>query len=135
MTLNLKEKLNVSKISELRTRLKDFLISNGIDNEIADDIELVISEMLTNVYKHSYKGSEGDVIINAHIDDEKIYISIRDFGEKFAPTEVREPNPEVLADHGYGLYVASQIMDKIEYILSHKLGTEVILTKYLRKNG
>ncbi|CUS79124.1 serine/threonine-protein kinase RsbW [Candidatus Kryptonium thompsonii] len=135
MILKLSEKLSIDKISELRMRLKNFLISNGLESETADDIELVISEMLTNIYKHSYKGNEGDVVINANIDDEKVYISIRDFGEKFAPAEISEPDPEVLADHGYGLYIASQIMDKIEYILSHESGTEVILTKYLKKNG
>ncbi|MFN3134113.1 MAG: ATP-binding protein [Candidatus Kryptonium sp.] len=135
MILRLNERLTVDKISELRARLKNFLVSNGVENETADDIELVISEMLTNIYKHSYKGNEGDVIINAHVDDEKIYISIRDFGEKFSPSEVSKPDPEVLADHGYGLYIASQIMDKIEYILSHESGTEVILTKYLKKDG
>jgi len=135
MILKLSEKLSIDKISELRSRLKNFLISNGLESETADDIELVISEMLTNIYRHSYKGNEGDVVINANIDDEKVYISIRDFGEKFAPTEINKPEPEVLADHGYGLYIASQIMDKIEYILSHESGTKVILTKYLKKNG
>ncbi len=135
MMFELRDKVNANKIAELRTRLKNFLIANGIDQEIASDIELVASEMLTNVYKHSYKEKEGDVIIKASIDEFKLIISIRDFGEKFSPEDVKEPNPEVLSDHGYGLYIASQIMDKVEYILMHDVGTEVILTKYLKKDG
>lgn len=131
----LKDKINASKISELRSKLKNFLIANGIDQETASDIELVASEMLTNVYKHSYKEKEGDVIIRASIDELKLVISIRDFGEKFSPDVIKEPDPEILSDHGYGLYIASKIMDKVEYVLMHDVGTEVVLTKYLKKNG
>lgn len=135
MTFELRDKISAGKIAELRMKLKDFLITNGIDRETALDVELVASEMLTNVYKHSYKGNEGDVVIKASIDDFKLVISIRDFGEKFSPSDVREPDPEVLSDHGYGLYIASQIMDKVEYVLIHDVGVEVILTKYPKKNG
>lgn len=135
MNLQIREKLGAEKISELRTRLKNFLISNGVESEIADDVELVISEMLTNVYKHSYKENDGDVVIKVYLDSEKLEISIRDFGIKFSPESVKEPDPDALADHGYGLYIASYIMDKIEYILSHEVGTEVILTKYLKRNA
>jgi len=135
MRFEIKDKINAVKISELRTKLKNFLLANGVDDETASDIELVVSEMLTNVYKHSYKKSEGDVLLNAEINEGNLVISIRDFGEKFAPESIKEPNPEVLADHGYGLYIAGQIMDKIEYVLSHETGTEVVLTKYLKKNG
>jgi len=135
MTLEIKERLDIGKISDLRAKVKDFLLSNGVEDETAGDVELVVSEILTNIYKHSYKGNDGDVVIRVWVNDEKIEISIRDFGEKFAPEEVKEPDPEVLADHGYGLYIASQIMDKIEYILSHESGMEVILTKYLKRNG
>ncbi len=135
MTFELKSKLNASKISELRTELKNFLLLNGVQDEIASDVELVVSEMLTNVYKHSYKEKEGDVVIRADVDDFKVVISIRDFGEKFSPMDVKEPDSKVLSDHGYGLYIASKIMDKIEYILSHESGTEVVLTKRLEKDG
>jgi len=135
MKLELKDKVSANKISELRAKLKNFLLSNGVDEETASDVELVVSEMLTNVYKHSYKEKEGDVVVRAEVDDFKIVISIKDFGEKFSPRDVREPDPETLSDHGYGLYIASQIMDKVEYILMHETGTEVILTKYLKKDG
>lgn len=135
MTLEIKERLDIGKISDLRAKVKDFLLSNEIDDETASDVELVVSEILTNIYKHSYKGNDGDVVIRVWVNGEKIEISIRDFGEKFAPEKVKEPDQEVLADHGYGLYIASQIMDKIEYILSHESGMEVILTKYLKRNG
>ncbi len=135
MRFELKDKISAVKISELRANLKNFLLANGIDDETASDIELVVSEMLTNVYKHSYKENEGDVLLYAEITEGKLVISIRDFGEKFAPESIKEPDPETLADHGYGLYIAGQIMDKVEYVLSHEVGTEVVLTKYLKKNG
>jgi serine/threonine-protein kinase RsbW len=135
MKFEIKDRVSANKISEIRSKLKNFLLSNEIPEETASDIELVISEMLTNVYKHSYKEKEGEVIVKASIDGDELTISIRDFGEKFSPTDIREPDPDFLADHGYGLYIASQIMDKIEYILSHEAGTEVILKKLLKRNG
>ncbi len=135
MKFEIKDKVSANKVSEIRSKLKDFLLLNKIPEETASDIELVISEMLTNVYKHSYKEREGEVIVKASIDENELTISIRDFGEKFSPVDIKEPDPDVLADHGYGLYIASQIMDKIEYILSHEIGTEVILKKMLRRNG
>ena len=135
MKFEIKDRVSANKISEIRSKLKKFLLSNEIPEETASDIELVISEMLTNVYKHSYKEKEGEVIVKASIDGDELTISIRDFGEKFSPADVKEPDPDFLADHGYGLYIASQIMDKIEYILSHETGTEVILKKLLKRNG
>jgi serine/threonine-protein kinase RsbW len=135
MKFEIKDRVSANKISEIRSKLKNFLLSNEIPEETASDIELVISEMLTNVYKHSYKEKEGEVIVKASIDGDELTISIRDFGEKFSPTDIREPDPDFLADHGYGLYIASQIMDKIEYILSHETGNEVILKKLLKRNG
>ncbi len=135
MKFEIKDRVSANKISEIRSKLKNFLLSNEIPEETASDIELVISEMLTNVYKHSYKEKEGEVIVKASIDGDELTISIRDFGEKFSPADVKEPDPDFLADHGYGLYIASQIMDKIEYILSHETGTEVILKKLLKRNG
>ncbi len=135
MTFELRDKINAGKIAELRAKLKNFLISTGIDQETASDIELVASELLTNIYKHSYKEKEGDVIIRANVDESKLVISIRDYGEKFSPADVKEPDPEILSDHGYGLYIASQIMDKVEYVLMHDVGMEVILTKYLKRNA
>jgi serine/threonine-protein kinase RsbW len=135
MKFEIKDRVSANKISEIRSKLKNFLLSNEIPEETASDIELVISEMLTNVYKHSYKEKEGEVTVKASIDGDELTISIRDFGEKFSPTDIREPDPDFLADHGYGLYIASQIMDKIEYILSHETGTEVILKKLLKRNG
>lgn len=135
MTFELRDKINANRISAIRTSLKNFLISNGVTDETASDIELVVSEILTNVYKHSYKEVGGDILVKANVDESKVVISIRDFGEKFSPPDVKEPDPEVLSDHGYGLYIASKIMDKIEYVLSHEVGTEVILTKYLKKDG
>lgn len=134
MILELRERLSAGNISGLRVLVKNFLLSNKVDDETASDIELVVSEILTNIYKHSYKENDGEVVVKVWMNDEKLEISIRDFGEKFNPEKVKEPDPEILADHGYGLYIASQIMDKIEYILSHKSGTEVILTKYLKKD-
>ena len=124
-------KIDALKIREVRKFICDFLKSQGVDENTSSDIELVVSEMLTNVYKHSYNEKDGDVVVKVDVEPDRITISIRDFGKKFKPVDFKNPDPEVLQDHGYGLFIASQIMDKIEYVLTHKVGTEVILTKYI----
>jgi anti-sigma regulatory factor (Ser/Thr protein kinase) len=132
MEAEIRGKLNPEKIREIRTFVCGFLKESGLSDSVVDDIELVTSEMVTNVYKHSYRERDGDIIVRISVDDSKVQISIRDFGEKFDPKVLKKPDPEVLSDHGYGLLIASQIMDRIEYILSHERGVEVILTKFRR---
>ena len=40
---------------------------------------------------------------------------LADTGKPFDPSVVPEPDPTVLQEHGFGLFLIEQLMDKVEY--------------------
>ena len=91
-------------------------------NTDADKLKQIISNILNNAVKYSYKDSK--VIVKVWIDDDLLYISIQDFG-----TGISEKNQNIIFErfkrldtginsinqgHGLGLSIAKALLDVIE---------------------
>ena len=94
-------------------------------------VELALSEALTNVIRHAYGGDENqEVRLSLVIDDEKLSLTIRDFGKKFDPISYIPPDLDVPAEGGYGVYLIHELMDQVIYDTSLPEGTRLSLIKY-----
>ncbi|MBQ3636601.1 MAG: HAMP domain-containing histidine kinase [Bacteroidales bacterium] len=91
-------------------------------NTDAEKLKQIISNILNNAVKYSYKDSK--VIVKTWIDDDLLYISVQDFG-----TGISEKNQNVIFErfkrldtginsinqgHGLGLAIAKALLDVIE---------------------
>jgi anti-sigma regulatory factor (Ser/Thr protein kinase) len=104
----------------------------GFSLKDRDKICLAVGEACSNIIRHSYKGrTDGQIIIRCKLESDKITISIRDFGEKFDLARVRPPDIEEVKPGGLGVHLIRSIMDKVEYDMSHEVGTEINMTKYV----
>jgi serine/threonine-protein kinase RsbW len=84
------------------------------------DLELVVTEALTNVMEHAYEGDEESAVeLSVMPGDAELTIVITHQGRDFDPDSVPDPNMrEYLAQRrvgGLGLFLMKKLMDEVEY--------------------
>ncbi|GAB4341439.1 MAG: hypothetical protein Kow0099_18160 [Candidatus Abyssubacteria bacterium] len=105
----------------------------GFELKDRDKICLAVDEACSNIIRHSYKGkSDGEIIIKCRVDNDKMTIHIRDFGQKFDIAKVKPRAPQEGGPGGLGIHMMRKIMDTLEYDCSHECGTELHMVKYVR---
>lgn len=99
------------------------------------DLELVVTEALTNVMEHGYQGQEDQPVELAvtHQDDH-FTIQIRHEGAAFDPSTQADPvMQEYLAQRrvgGLGLLLMKKLMDKVEYTTDESGKRVILLVKH-----
>jgi len=103
----------------------------------ADDfiylIELAISEICTNIIKHSYAETDGSITGSVTLLNNGVQLDFYDQGASFDPNTVPQPNtdPHQLVEGGYGLHIVRQIMDIVSYDNHPDYGNHWHLIKFL----
>jgi len=122
-------------IPEVNIFLFDILKPLNIDKTLLSNINLAISEGLSNAMVHGNKlDPKKNVIITLNCFDDKIEISIKDNGKGFNPDEVPDPtHPDnLLRDSGRGIYIMRSFIDDVQYNFTSD-GTELKLTFFYKK--
>lgn len=97
-------------------------------------IGIAVREAVANAIKHGNRQSpEKDVEIEVALDPTEVVIRVRDQGEGFDLTKVRDPlDPSnILRPDGRGIFYMRSFMDEVDYSFSG--GTVVTLRKHLAK--
>jgi serine/threonine-protein kinase RsbW len=94
------------------------------------NLQLALSEALTNVLRHGYAdGGEPWIGLRLMVQDAQLFIEIRDRARPFDPTGFdTEPdfeNGEMIPEGGYGLMIMRQVTDDMHY---SREGNENVLT-------
>ena len=81
------------------------------------NVELAVHETCTNIVAHAYAGKCGRIkgAIKLFNNPQRIVVDLFDTGAPFDPASVPEPTLEKPQIHGYGLFLARQLMDKVIY--------------------
>ena len=85
---------------------------------VAYNVQLAAHEIGTNIVEHAYGGNgTGRIAIALTLDraETLLTIELHDTGRAFDPAGVCEPvlgEPQI---HGYGLFLARELMDTVEY--------------------
>lgn len=107
----------------------------GVPEETINMCELALQELLTNLVDHAYAGDLNQLIkVAFSISPEQIIIHTYDTGipAQVNLDAVQMPQPEELAEGGYGIAIMKSVMDEVNY--SHSNGTnEWILVKNLKQ--
>lgn len=109
----------------------------GVDAEFIYDVQLAVDEASTNIISHGYAGMDpGSIILDLEADEEKLMVTLTDFGHSFEPSSAPIPNVEAPIEErelgGFGLFFIQQTMDDLAYQATED-GNKMILTKHLRK--
>jgi anti-sigma regulatory factor (Ser/Thr protein kinase) len=106
---------------------------NGFSLSDRDRICIAVGEACSNIIRHSYKGKpHGKIDIKCQLHEDRITISIRDYGEKIDLSRIRPPDETCVQPGGLGVHMIKCMMDAVEYDTGHDVGTEIRMTKYLR---
>lgn len=81
------------------------------------NLELAIQEIGVNIITHAYADQTGQVIMTATRDEDRsqIIITLDDTGRSFDPLAVPTPTLGSLQEHGYGLFLAHELLDELCY--------------------
>lgn len=73
-----------------------------------DEVRLLVSELVTNSYKHSSSGPDGLIRLRIDITAEVLRVEVCDAGAGFDPAVL----PSGAQASGWGLYLVHQIVDR-----------------------
>jgi anti-sigma regulatory factor (Ser/Thr protein kinase) len=79
-------------------------------------LALAVHELCMNIVQHAYAGTPGEIRLEVDYSDHSLQISIYDQGPNaYAATEVVEPDPFDLPEHGWGIAIVHRVMDNVYY--------------------
>lgn len=99
-------------------RLRGLLNRAGVPDETAGLCELALQELLTNLIDHAYEGHpNGQITVRVDYSPEQITIETEDAGipARINLDNIHMPDPEELAEGGYGMAIIRALMDEIHY--------------------
>jgi PAS domain S-box-containing protein len=117
-----------SHLLRARERLRDYLRQYCAEPQVIDDVVLCVEEAATNAIRHS--GSDRDIEIALHFTRTKLVATVKDRGRGFNLASFdREALPDVLSEHGRGLFIIAKLMDSFELRLDG--GLEVRMARHV----
>ncbi len=121
MTANLKITIpsDLNLISPLRQFVAQVLREHGFDEEAVHDVEIALSEALTNVIEHNYQLTGSYRLdVTCIIARDKCTIEVHDEGRAFDPTTVEVPpiqEQRTKRDYHLGMMYIRRCVDELHY--------------------
>lgn len=99
-----------SAVSELRHRAAEFASTAGASDDVSQAIALAVSETVTNVVVHAYRGEEGgEVRLSCHVDGERLVVEVADDGAGIGPRRGS-------SGLGHGLAMVGALVQALEIV-------------------
>ncbi|XRQ13808.1 ATP-binding protein [Actinomadura welshii] len=127
ISLDLQLPRDAASVPATRRLLHAALTALGVEDQIRDDIEMMLTEACTNVIRHAEHGA--DYTVRATIKDCRCLIKVIDSGSGFDAGRV--PPPEPGAEHGRGLMIMRSLADDVRFRTFLQDGALVSLEKNL----
>jgi len=120
----------LEQMGQARGWLEERLRAERVAAAEIDAVLLAFTEAYTNVLRHAYHGQlPAPLDIELCVSSGEVLIVLRDEGETFQPEDATAPDPEELAEGGYGLFLIEALMDEVSYSPAGAVGTVLRLKK------
>jgi anti-sigma regulatory factor (Ser/Thr protein kinase) len=86
-------------------------IDEHVDESLAFDVRLLVSELVTNSVRHAEIGPEESIHLKVRLGEADVRVEVRDSGPGFDPPPV-DPTAEAARDSGWGLFFVTQLADR-----------------------
>jgi sigma-B regulation protein RsbU (phosphoserine phosphatase) len=88
----------------------------ALPEESISQLELAITEALSNIMRHAYRGRTDQLIqVGVEAFADRIVFRLHHLGETFDPTAVATPKFDGTQDGGFGMYIIEQSADNVRY--------------------
>jgi len=109
----------------------------GLNQVAGYRLRLAVDELVTNVAMHAYGPRGGSLVVEAGIENDRVWIRLTDHGPPFDPTDVPDPltGPVELSERepgGLGIALARRSVDLLEY---HREGDANVVIVTMKLNG
>ena len=117
----------------VRRVLKSSMQTLGVEDEVIGDIELALTEAVTNVLDHAADGDEYEV--SAGINGDLCVIEVIDRGSGFDSGQLGHADAHTDAEEGRGIQIMRALVDRVTFDSVDTVGTVVHLEKHLEWNS
>lgn len=98
-----------------------------------DDLLLAATEAATNIIRYGTRGETFEIFTHAESGD--FELSFEYPGEPYTPEEAELPDPELLAEGGYGLFLIEALTDRVLHDTPTPGTQRIRLIKRLPREG
>jgi len=104
----------------IRSALVDvemFLSERGVTRSRITDLCLVLAEAMTNIARHAYRDSTGDISLTLTVQDSFLRCELTDGGVAFDPAALghNAPDPAQFREGGYGWFIIRHLSEGLSY--------------------
>jgi len=82
-----------------------------VDEALAFDVRLLVSELVTNSVRHAQVGPDGSINLKVSVTDGGVRVEVIDRGPGFEPPKPDE-TAELARESGWGLFFVTQLADQ-----------------------
>jgi anti-sigma regulatory factor (Ser/Thr protein kinase)/anti-anti-sigma regulatory factor len=130
-TLDLHLRSAPELLRRLRSVVSALATRASLSEESALQLRAAVTEAAANAIVHgSPEGSRNHVRVSFHLERDALIVDVADQGPGFDPVAVPSPVPTDLREHGYGLHLIRESMDRVEFYRDDR-GMLVRMTKFL----
>jgi anti-sigma regulatory factor (Ser/Thr protein kinase) len=120
----------LDRMDEARRWMTERLAPLGLNEEWLIDLELALTEAISNVIRHAYGGEEDhEVHLRLGVHGDRVTLEIRDFGLPFERGTLPPVDLDSAHDGGYGVYLMENLVDDVVRAPVSPRGTRLQLTK------
>ena len=83
-----------------------------VDEGLAFDLRLLVSELVTNSVKHAQVGPEESIYLNLAVEPGTVRVEVIDNGPGFTPPVEPESTDHDPRERGWGLFFVTQLADR-----------------------
>lgn len=110
---------------EVRRAMRQWLRDSAVDSDAESEILIACGEACANVVRHAYTSTPGDLVLEAHIEEGLLKVTVRDEGAWRAPADL---------GGGWGMQLMRGLMDSMD--VDHTAGGTVVqMRRRLRARG
>ena len=95
-------------VTAARLALSD--LDELVEESLAFDVRLLVSELVTNSVRHAQIGPEDSIQLRVEVGDDSVRVEVSDRGPGFDPP-AEDPTAELARESGWGLFFVTQLAD------------------------
>lgn len=117
---------NLPDVRKAMQQVEAFLRAQGQPRELCDDLNLVMSEAMTNIARHAYPDKEGVISFHLHLSRGAVTCTLTDSGIAFDPACAgrASPEPGAFPEGGYGWFLIRSLASSLS--LSRENGVNTL---------
>lgn len=107
---------DLNYLSDARDWTREQAMQAGFDSRVAGELELLITETVSNVIRHGYEGDVScEIQLHAELLADRLVLRVVDRGPRFDPTKGEPVDLSEPKAGGYGLYLMETLTDELSW--------------------